>query len=165
MPKVFVADDSALARAFAIRSIQMSGVPDCEFFEAANGLEIMEKLKEVQPDLIITDINMPKCNGIDLSRRLKADPSFCDIPLVVMSSAGNSEQRMELEDLGVSAIISKPFTPSDIIEIAVGLLCDDSDGSEDNEWGSSSEDDGEEWGDGNEEESSNNNPEEEEGEW
>jgi len=136
MPKVFVADDSALARAFAIRSIQMSGVPDCEFFEAANGLEVMQKIKSINPDLVISDINMPKCNGIDLARRLKADTELCSIPLVIMSSAGNKEQRTELEDLGVNAILSKPFTPAEVISIATQLLSG----------GSSEEDDGDAWG-------------------
>ncbi|MCL1946288.1 MAG: response regulator [Chitinivibrionia bacterium] len=156
MPKVFIADDSALARAFMVRCIQLSGVPDCEFFEASNGLEVMEKLKEIQPDLIITDINMPKCNGIDLAKRLKADSVLCNIPFIVMSSAGNNEQRAELEKLGAAKILSKPFTAPDVINIATDLL-----GKKE----SDSQDDG--WGDYGEESESNENnkPEETEGEW
>jgi CheY-like chemotaxis protein len=162
MPKVFVADDSALARAFTIRSIQMSGVGDCEFFEASNGLEVMEKIKSIKPDLVISDINMPKCNGIDLSRRLKADTELCNIPLVIMSSAGNKEQRTELEDLGVCAILSKPFTPAEIIQIATELLCETNGlaANEEDDWGSES-DEGE-WGD-NDDVSAQNT--ETEGEW
>ncbi|MCL2845597.1 MAG: response regulator [Chitinivibrionia bacterium] len=164
MPKIFVADDSALARAFTIKSIQMSGVPDCEFFEAANGLEVMEQIKNIMPDLVISDINMPKCNGIDLSRRLKADTELCDIPLVIMSSAGNKEQRMELEDLGVCAILSKPFTPAEIIQIATEILGNsDTEDSEEDDWGSES-DEGE-WGDLEEDEGAQQNTEETEGEW
>ena len=149
MPKVFIADDSALARAFMIRCIKL-GVPDCEFFEASNGLEMMEKLKEVKPDLLITDINMPKCNGIDLARRLKADSELCNIPFIVMSSAGNNEQRAELEKLGTYKILSKPFTAADVIDIATNLL----------ESGDSQEDG---WGNDSKEKESNNNSEE--GEW
>jgi len=164
MPKVFIADDSALARAFMVRCIQLSGVPDCEFFEASNGLEIMEKLKEVQPDLIITDINMPKCNGIDLARRLKADPELCNIPFIVMSSAGNNEQRAELEKLGAAKILSKPFSAPDVINIATDLLSKGSGDSQQDEWGSDSQaDEDDEWGDDSNENEINDNSEE--GEW
>jgi two-component system chemotaxis response regulator CheY len=125
---ILIADDSALARAFMIRCIQISGIPECEFFEASNGLEVIEKLKETIPDLLITDINMPKCNGIDLVKRVKANPKLSNIPVVVMTSAGNIEQRNELEELGVTSILSKPFTPPDVMNVANSLL-----GSEDSD--------------------------------
>jgi len=133
MLKVLIADDSALARAFMIRCIQISGIPDCEFFEAANGLEVIEQLKESVPDLLITDINMPKCNGIDLVKRVKANPKLSEIPVVVMTSAGNVEQRYELEKLGVTSILSKPFTPPDVMKIA-GSLLGNNDTDTEGEW-------------------------------
>jgi CheY-like chemotaxis protein len=119
-----------------VRCIQQSGVPDCEFFEAANGLEVIEELKEVLPDLIITDINMPKCDGIDLVKRIKTNPEFSSIPVVVMSSAGNIEQRNELEGLGISTILSKPLQSPDVIDIAINLLgeSDKKNNSEEGEW-------------------------------
>lgn len=120
--KVIIADDSALARAFMIKCIKVSGVSDCIFIEVSNGLEAIEKLKEVIPDLLITDINMPKLNGIDLVKTIKANPKLVDIPIVVMTSAGNSEQRDELERLNVSQILAKPFTPKDVMDIANNLL-------------------------------------------
>jgi len=93
-----------------------------EFFEAANGLEVIEILKELQPDLLITDVNMPKCDGIDLVKRLKANPKTSTIPVIVMTSAGNVGQRTELESLGVSSILSKPFAVPDAVDIANTLL-------------------------------------------
>lgn len=134
MPKILIADDSALARAFMIRCIQISGIPDCSFFEASNGLEVIEQLKELTPDLLITDINMPKCNGIDLVKRVKANPKLSTIPVIIMSSAGNVEQRNELEELGVSSILSKPFTPPDVINIASGLLGNNNTNTDEGEW-------------------------------
>jgi len=134
MPKIMIADDSALARAFMIRCIQVSGIPDCEFLEAENGLEVIEQLKEITPDLLITDINMPKCNGIDLVRRVKANPKLSAIPVVVMSSAGNAEQRNELESLGVASILSKPFTPPDVVNIANNLFSSDNANDDEGEW-------------------------------
>ena len=134
MPKILIVDDSALARAFMIRCVQISGIPECEFFESSNGLEVIEKLKDLHPDLIITDMNMPKCDGIDLVKRVKANPKLSDVPIVIMTSAGNAQQRAELEELGVSAILSKPFTPPDVVDIANRLLLGNNNNNEEGEW-------------------------------
>jgi len=131
--KILIADDSALARAFMIKCIQISGMPECEFFEASNGLEVIEKLKEVIPDLLITDINMPKLNGIELVKNIKANPKLCTIPIVVMTSAGNLDQRNQLERLGINSILSKPFTPPDVVGIVNSLLGNNDDDTE-GEW-------------------------------
>lgn len=134
MPKILIADDSALARAFMIRCIQISGISDCEFIESSNGLEVIENLRNVHPDLIITDMNMPKCDGIELVKRVKSNPKLNTIPIVVMTSAGNTAQRTELEELGVSSILSKPFTPPDVVNIANKLLGNNSDKEEEGVW-------------------------------
>jgi two-component system chemotaxis response regulator CheY len=133
MPKILIADDSALARAFMIRCIQISGISDCKFSESSNGLEVIETLKDLQPDLIITDMNMPKCDGIELVKRVKSNPKLNTIPIVIMTSAGNVTQRAELEELGVSSILSKPFTPPDVVNIANKILGNNND-KEDGVW-------------------------------
>jgi len=133
MPKILIADDSALARAFMIRCIQVSGIPDCEFLEASNGLEVIDMLKDLTPDLIVTDINMPKCDGIELVKRIKANPKLNSVHIIVMTSAGNVSQRTELESLCVDSIISKPFTAPDVVNIASKVLGNDNDNQE-GEW-------------------------------
>ncbi|MDR0304735.1 MAG: response regulator [Chitinispirillales bacterium] len=132
MPKILIADDSALARAFMIRCIQITGIPECEFIESSNGLEVINILKDLLPDLIVTDMNMPKCDGIELVKRIKANPRLNSVPIIVMTSAGNAAQRTELENLGVDSIISKPFTPPDVVNIANKLLGNNN--NEEGEW-------------------------------
>ena len=138
MSKILIADDSALARAFMTRCIQISGIPDCEFFEASNGNEVLKTLESFLPDLVITDMNMPECDGMELVKKIKSNPKFSAIPIVVMTSAGNTAQRAELKSLGVSSILSKPFNPHDVVDIASGLLGNitntDTNNSEEGEW-------------------------------
>ena len=109
--RVVIADDSALARMFLRRCLEISGLNDAEFVEAADGAEALEKLKEVPTDLLVTDLTMPDVDGLELMRRISASPRLNGTPALVVTSAGNEAQREELMALGVIAILSKPINP------------------------------------------------------
>lgn len=109
--RVVIADDSALARMFLRRCLEISGLNDAEFVEAADGAEALEKLKEVPTDLLVTDLTMPDVDGLELMRRISASPRLNGTPVLVVTSAGNEAQREELMALGVIAILSKPINP------------------------------------------------------
>ncbi len=109
--RVVIADDSALARMFLRRCLEISGLNDAEFVEAADGAEALEKLKEVPTDLLVTDLTMPDVDGLELMRRISASPRLNGTPVLVVTSAGNEAQRGELMALGVIAILSKPINP------------------------------------------------------
>lgn len=78
--------------------------------EAANGAEAWDKVKHYKPDLIVSDIMMPVMNGIELSRKVKADPITAHIPIILLTAVGNNEMQMEGYRLGVSDYVTKPFT-------------------------------------------------------
>lgn len=109
--RVVIADDSALARMFLRRCLEISGLNDAEFVEASDGAEALEKLKEVPTDLLVTDLTMPDVDGLELMRRISASPRLNGTPVLVVTSAGNEAQREELMELGVVAILSKPINP------------------------------------------------------
>ncbi len=109
--RVVIADDSALARMFLRRCLEISGLNDAEFVEASDGAEALEKLKEVPTDLLVTDLTMPDVDGLELMRRISASPRLNGTPVLVVTSAGNESQREELMNLGVVAILSKPINP------------------------------------------------------
>ncbi len=109
--RVVIADDSALARMFLRRCLEISGLNDAEFVEASDGAEALEKLKEVPTDLLVTDLTMPDVDGLELMRRISASPRLNGTPVLVVTSAGNEAQREELMNLGVVAILSKPINP------------------------------------------------------
>lgn len=78
--------------------------------EAVNGKEGWQKVKEVLPDLVVSDIMMPELNGIELTRKIKGDPLTALIPIVLLTAVGNEEMQLEGFDAGVSDYITKPFT-------------------------------------------------------
>ncbi|MCL2622321.1 MAG: response regulator [Planctomycetaceae bacterium] len=114
--KIVIADDSALARMFIRRCLEIAGLGDSEFYEANDGVEALQKLKEVNADMLVTDLTMPNMNGIELLKRISASPRLCGLPVLVVTSAGNDEQRKQLYELGATRILSKPLSPPMLVE-------------------------------------------------
>ena len=114
--RVIIADDSALARMFLRRCLEISGLSEAEFIEVGNGLEALDVLKENEVDLVVTDLTMPQMGGVDLMRNIASMDKLKDLPVLVVTSAGNEEQRKELLELGVSGILSKPIAPPVVSE-------------------------------------------------
>ncbi|MGL4593455.1 MAG: response regulator [Thermoguttaceae bacterium] len=116
LKNIVIADDSALARMFIRRCLEIAGLGDANFFEASDGTEALVKMKEVKADLLVTDLTMPNMNGIELMRRISASPRLSGTPVLVVTSAGNEQQRQELTELGVTRILSKPISPPILVD-------------------------------------------------
>jgi DNA-binding response OmpR family regulator len=82
---------------------------------AADGEEALEKLKEFYPDLIILDNIMPKMSGWELTRLLKGDPQYRNIPLIMFSALDDVKNKVEGFELGVDDYITKPFNFSEVL--------------------------------------------------
>jgi two-component system chemotaxis response regulator CheY len=113
---VVIADDSALARMFIRRCLEIAGLGDANFIEASDGSEAISCMKKIKADLLVTDLTMPNMNGIELMRKISSSPRLSGTPVLVVTSAGNEEQRRELTELGVTRILSKPISPPILIE-------------------------------------------------
>jgi len=113
---VVIADDSALARMFIRRCLEIAGLGDANFIEASDGSEAISCMKKVHADLLVTDLTMPNMNGIELMRKISSSPRLSGTPVLVVTSAGNTEQRKELMELGVTRILSKPVSPPILID-------------------------------------------------
>jgi DNA-binding response OmpR family regulator len=74
----------------------------------------VEQAAEVQPDLIILDVRMPKMTGYDACRKLKEDPATNEIPVVFLSAKGQEGEIKEGLDVGAIEYIVKPFAPDDL---------------------------------------------------
>ena len=114
--KIVIADDSALARMFIRRCLVIAGLGDSEFHEANDGVEALQRLKEVRADMLVTDLTMPNMNGIELLKRISVSPRLSGMPILVVTSAGNEEQRKQLSELGATRILSKPLSPPMLVE-------------------------------------------------
>ena len=115
LKNVVIADDSALARMFIRRCLEIAGLGDANFYEASDGSEAIARMKEIKADLLVSDLTMPNMNGIELMRKITASPRLHGTPVLIVTSAGNEEQRKELMELGVTQILSKPISPPILI--------------------------------------------------
>lgn len=127
--KIVIADDSATARMFIKRCLEIAGYQDAEFFEAKDGYDALEVLKESNAELLITDLNMPHMDGKSLLKRIRANPRLCDLKVLVITSADNPALKEELLRLGAIDILGKPVSPDMIANALEGL-------SDESEWGS-----------------------------
>jgi len=111
---ILVTADSLSMRAVIRKVITLSGVPVGECFEAADGRQALEVLARNWVDVIISDINMPEMNGMELLRELKKDHLFAEIPVIIVSTEGNRERIEEAESLGARGFLKKPFVPEEL---------------------------------------------------
>ena len=119
---ILVVDDSDTIRSVLKRTIGMTKLPVHEIHAAINGEEALKVLESSWVDIIFTDINMPKMNGLVLIDALKAHPEYCDIPVAVISTEGSQTRIDELYEKGISGFIRKPFTPEEIREVILKTL-------------------------------------------
>lgn len=113
--KVMIVDDSGTARMFVRRCLEITRkFEDADFFEAANGLEALELLKDKSRTfaILFTDLNMPQMDGEQLFKQVRANPRLTELPVVVISSAGNPAKEQQLREWGVAALVKKPVSPA-----------------------------------------------------
>jgi DNA-binding response OmpR family regulator len=114
MIKVLVAEDDAfLSKAYSAKLKK----EDFEVITAANGEEVMGKVKSEKPDIILLDIVMPKKNGFDVLYDLKQEPSTKNIPVVILSNLGQEEDIKRGKDLGADDyLIKSDIAINDVVD-------------------------------------------------
>ena len=125
---VMIVDDSGAMRAVIKKVITISGFKISNCFEAANGREALEMLKQNWVDVIISDVNMPEMNGLELLKSLNQDPLYRSIPAIIVSTEGSSERMREALEGGAKGFIKKPFQPEDIRKVLYNVIGVGSDG-------------------------------------
>jgi two-component system chemotaxis response regulator CheY len=108
MIRALVADDSRVMRQIVIRTLRQAGY-DWEVREAADGAEALEAVRQDEPDVVLSDWNMPNLTGIELLQRLRQE-GF-GTPFGFITSEGSPEMREAAEQAGALFLIAKPFTP------------------------------------------------------
>jgi CheY-like chemotaxis protein len=93
---------------------------------AENGAQAIKMVKSESPDLILLDVQMPVMDGVQVLSYLKKDPSLADIPVVVVTTIGRSQDREILVKGGASALLPKPINGNDLIRVVQELLPEDS---------------------------------------
>jgi two-component system chemotaxis response regulator CheY len=118
--KILIAEDSSTMRSLIVSTIVAMG--DFEIVEAANGFDALRILPREKVDLVITDINMPDINGLELVSFIKGNPNYQATPLVIISTEGSERDRAKGLSLGADAYLTKPFSPQELQSLIVRFL-------------------------------------------
>ena len=105
-PTIVIGDDSALARSIITMALEGLGAT---LIEASNGNAVIRAINENKPDLAILDICMPFPDGITILRKIRGDPEFAQLPVIICSVENGIFERAEVELLGVSGYLVKPL--------------------------------------------------------
>ncbi len=114
---VLIVDDSNAMRAVIKKIVTISGFQMDQCLQAGNGREALEVLAENWVDVIISDINMPEMNGLELLDQLKKNETLKEIPVIMITTEGSSERMQEAFKRGAKGFIKKPFLPEDIRKV------------------------------------------------
>jgi two-component system chemotaxis response regulator CheY len=117
---ILVVDDSTTMRQMVCFTLTSAGH---DVSEAADGLEAVEVAKAGKFDLVITDVNMPGMNGIELVRNLRALPSYKFIPMLVLTTESDPSIKQRGREAGATGWIVKPFSP-DVLLTTLGKVLD-----------------------------------------
>jgi chemosensory pili system protein ChpA (sensor histidine kinase/response regulator) len=113
-PLVLVVDDSLTVRRVTQRLLQREGY---RVSLAKDGLEGLEKLGEERPAVLLSDIEMPRMDGFDLVRNLRADPKLADLPVIMITSRIAQKHRDYAAELGVDHYLGKPYAEEDLLSL------------------------------------------------
>jgi len=122
MKRIIIADDSTTARMFIKRCLQIIGLGDVEIIEAEHGKEALAAAKAQEVDLLLTDLNMPVMDGETLIKWVKASPKLGDLPIIVITSAGNPAKEAQLLELGAHRVLNKPVSPPMMMDALADFL-------------------------------------------
>jgi two-component system chemotaxis response regulator CheY len=114
MYNILIVDDSSTIRKIIIRCIGHTQIAVGSLFEAADGEEALAILKQQQIHLVMTDINMPKMNGLELLSKIKTDEQWKNVPVLLITTESCVETVLDAANKGAAGYVKKPFTAGDI---------------------------------------------------
>jgi CheY-like chemotaxis protein len=98
----------------------LSFVLETEGFEVASELDGeagLRRLRADPPDVLVLDVMLPKMNGLEVLKLVKADPRLRELPVVILTAKGRAQDRRRAEEFGVDAFMTKPFSNLEVVEV------------------------------------------------
>jgi chemosensory pili system protein ChpA (sensor histidine kinase/response regulator) len=113
-PVVMVVDDSITVRKITSRLLEREGY---RVVLAKDGVDALEHMRDSLPQVMLVDIEMPRMDGFDLTRNVRADPRLKQLPIIVISSRTAEKHRTQAAQLGVNAFLGKPYPEAELLEL------------------------------------------------
>ena len=117
--RVLVVDDSEVIRTLIAVNLELEGF---EVVQAVDGLDALEKVNDVRPDVITIDVKMPRLDGFDTVERLRADPRTSTMKIAMVTACAQADDLRRGEKVGVDAYVTKPFDPSALVRTVRDLV-------------------------------------------
>ena len=112
MAKILAVDDSASMRQMVSFTLKGAGH---DVVEAVDGVDALSKAKDAKFDLIISDVNMPNMDGIELIKELRALPAFKFTPMLMLTTESTGDKKQQGKAAGATGWIVKPFNPDQLL--------------------------------------------------
>jgi chemosensory pili system protein ChpA (sensor histidine kinase/response regulator) len=114
IPLVLVVDDSITVRRVTQRLLQREGF---RVSLAADGLQALERLQQERPAVVLSDIEMPRMDGVDLARNIRADAALASLPIIMITSRIAEKHRDHARALGVNHYLGKPYPEDELLRL------------------------------------------------
>ncbi len=118
-PRIMVVDDSLTVRKITGRLLAREGY---RVLTARDGVEALEMLAESVPDVMLVDVEMPRMDGFDLTRNVRADPRLKGVPIIMITSRTADKHRNYAMELGVNVFLGKPYQEDDLLRQIAGFI-------------------------------------------
>jgi two-component system, chemotaxis family, chemotaxis protein CheY len=118
---VLVVDDSSTMRELIGFAVKRLG-PEMHVIEAEHGGDALDKMHAMVPDVVITDLNMPVMPGLVLIERMRSEPAFTKVPIIIITTETNADERDEALARGANAYVTKPIRAPQVVAVLTRIL-------------------------------------------
>lgn len=119
IPTIMVVDDSLTVRKITSRLLEREGF---RVMTAKDGVDALEQLVDFKPDVMLLDIEMPRMDGFDLARTVRADNRLHDLPIIMITSRIGDKHRNYAMEIGVNHYLGKPYQEEQLLELITGFI-------------------------------------------
>jgi DNA-binding response OmpR family regulator len=117
--RILVVDDTEIIRDLICVNLELEGF---EVHTAFDGQDALDKVHDIDPDVVTLDVVMPRLDGFQAAERLRADARTAGLPIVMVSAAAQEADLRRGREIGVNAYLTKPFDPDELVQIIRELI-------------------------------------------
>jgi two-component system chemotaxis response regulator CheY len=117
--RILAVDDSASMRQMVLFTLQGAGY---EVLQACDGVEALDMARTSTVDLVLTDVHMPRMDGITLVRELRTLPNYKFVPMLILTTESSQERKMDGKSAGATGWIVKPFNPPQLLATVARVI-------------------------------------------